>query len=188
MNKCILFFICLLLSITTTTNIFAQEAERHLGCFSAKGRNADKNTIADPAENNYDIKYVKLNLNMTNTATTVSGNSITKAVVLSSSLSQYVFELLNVLTIDSVLINGINCVVTTSEDVRTANILAPISSGSLFTAQVFYHGTPPSGGLYSALGINTLISPSLGASVTFTLSESYHAKEWWPCKQSLKDK
>jgi aminopeptidase N len=63
-----------------------------------------------------------------------------------------------------------------------------LAMGTQFTAQVFYHGTPVSGTTFSALGINSVNSPSWGTRVTFTLSESYKAKDWWPTKQSLKDK
>ena len=154
-------------------------------------RNAatERTTIADTAENQYDVKYVKLDLNMTNTTTTVSGCATTKAVVTAPYMSKYVFELIVALHVDSVLVDGVACSMTSSGDVRTATLpVLELIQGSVFTAKVYYHGTPPSGSLYSAKGINALQSTSWGAHAVFTLSESYHAKEWWPCKQSLQDK
>ena len=182
------FLILFLLVISSPFFAVAQENALASPCHFAKNRVGEKTTVIDAAENNYDIKYVKLDLNMNNMSTTLSGSATTKAVVLISGFNQYVFELINVLTIDSVLINGAPCVVTTTGDKRQANLPTPLSVGTIFTAQVFYHGTPPSGALYAATGINAVASPTWGAHATFTLSESFHAFEWWPCKQSLQDK
>ncbi len=182
------FLILFLLVISSPFFAVAQENALASPCHFAKNRVGEKTTVIDAAENNYDIKYVKLDFNMNNMTTTLSGSATTKAVVLISGFNQYVFELINVLTIDSVLINGAPCVVTTTGDMRQANLPTPLSVGTIFTAQVFYHGTPPSGALYAATGINAVASPTWGAHATFTLSESFHAFEWWPCKQSLQDK
>ncbi len=182
-NAILLILICL-----CCTKAFSQEFGNNKYCYSSKHRLAARTTVGNAAEDNYDVKYVKLNLKMTNTATTLSGDVLTKAISLIPSFSSYYFELDSLLTIDSVLVNGINCTVSSVGDIRTATLAAPIGLGSLFTVQVFYNGTPISGTLYNALGINSLASPSWGTLSTFTLSESYHAKEWWPCKQSLHDK
>ncbi len=142
-----------------------------------------KTAVAAPAEEDYDVKYVKLDIAMSNVATVISGNVLTKAVA-RVPMSQYVFELQNALTVDSVKINGAASTVTTSGIVRTASIAAPLPAGASFTAQVWYHGAPPA----TTAGITTAKSPSWGNWVTYTLSESYEAKDWWPCKQSLQDK
>jgi aminopeptidase N len=149
---------------------------------------AAKPTVAHTDEDKYDVKYVKLDISMTNVATTLGGNVITVAKVDAPTLSSYVFELEPPLVIDSVKIDGVLSTVTSAGDVHTVPFATPLTAGTMFTAQVFYHGTPVSGTNFSARGINALRSPSWGNWATFTLSESYRAREWWPCKQALRDK
>ena len=177
----------LILFISAGTVSYSQEDITAWHCSSVKSRLAARTTVADPAEENYDVKYLKFNLTMNNTSTTISGDVTTVAKVVASSLSAYVFELDPAYTIDSVLINGVSHTVTASGAVRTVTLTPLLASGVMFTARVFYHGTyisPPS---YSG-GITYATSPSWDTHVTYTLSESYHAFEWWPCKQSLHDK
>jgi len=181
-------FITIALLLAGTTS-FAQETATAQKCGAAKSRILAKTTVADPAEDNYDVKYVKLNLAMDNLSTTLSGDATTKAVVVSlASLTSYVFELAMGMVIDSILIDGTIAPYATSGALHTVVLPSALPTGTLFTAQVYYHGTPTSGTLMSSLGMNSLASPSWGNRATYTLSESYHAYEWWPCKQSLRDK
>jgi len=167
---------------------FGQENISTAKCSHTKSHLAGKTTVADPGEDNYDVKYVKLDIALTNTSTYISGNATTTAVVTASSMSAYVFELSSLLTIDSMFIDGSAVTASGTGDVRTATLSASLPAGTMFTALVYYHGTPTSGTLFGTLGMNSLASPSWGNHATFTLSESYHAFEWWPCKQSLRDK
>jgi aminopeptidase N len=102
-------------------------------------------------------------------------------------LSSYVFELDTSLTIDSVYINGVIGTFTTSGGgVRSVPVTLP--GGSTFTARIVYHGTPPTISGYNS-GMKTY--PTTGdcsGNVTFSSSEPYESREWWPCKQSLTDK
>ncbi len=166
----------------------AQENNISARCQSFKGRMGARTTVADIAEDNYDVKYVKFDLNVTNASTYLSGNVSTTAMVTATSMSAYVFELSSLLTIDSVLIDGIAQPVTSAGVVRTVTLPTSLPIGTMFTAQVFYGGTPTSGTLMGSEGVNCIASPSWGNRATYTLSESYHANEWWPCKQSLRDK
>ena len=152
-----------------------------------KSKLASKTTVADPAEENYDIKYLKFDLVMDNTSTTITGNVITMAVVTAGSLPAYVFELDSAYIIDSVLINGVSKTVIRSGIVRTVNLSPALLSGSSFIARVYYRDAIVPGPTTFS-GLTNLSSPSWGTHVTSTLSESYHAFEWWPCKQSLHDK
>jgi aminopeptidase N len=158
-------------------------------CAYAKNGFGARVAVAAPAEENYDIKYLKFNLNLTNASTYVSGDVTTTAVAL-VTLSAYVFELNDSLRIDNVLVDGVSVPVSSSGDVRTVALSAPIPAGNLFSVQVFYHGTPyVAATIFGGIGgINSMNSPTWRNRVTFTQSEAYHAKEWWPCKQSLHDK
>ncbi len=179
-----------LAALLCTSHLYAQESAAGWSCATAKNYMASSCATAIPAEDNYDVKYVKLDLALTNQSIYVQGNVTTKAVALNPSFSAYVFELDSALVIDSVLIDGAARPVSSVVDIHTVALAAPMSSGALFTAQVFYHGTPAGSiSIFGGVkGITNTTSPSWGTRVTFTQSESYHAREWWPCKQSLHDK
>jgi aminopeptidase N len=149
-------------------------------------RTLAKSTSADVGEDNYDVRHLQFNLNATDTSVYINGDVITTAVVVATSMSEYVFELDTVMTIDSAKVNGVLLPVTTTASVRRIPLVSSLASGTTFTAQVFYHGfaTPASG---SYLGLVHSISTG-GTHVVFSLSEALAAKFWWPCKQSLTDK
>ena len=151
-----------------------------------KKRTGAKTTLADLAEGDYDIKYLKFNLHVTDTSTYIKGDVSTTAQVVATTMSNYVFELDPVLTIDSAKVNGTLSIVTTSGFVRTIALPAALSAGAFFTAQIFYHGTPPAGsGFFN--GVTHAVS-AYGTHVVYTVSDPWVAKDWWPCKQSANDK
>ncbi len=145
-------------------------------------------TVADPAEDNYDVKYVKFNLVLGNLSTDLSGDVTTNAVTTVPSFTSYVFELDTLLTIDSMFINGNPVSVTSSGAVRSATVAPAMAGGTHLTAKVVYHGTPLSGLLYHSRGMNSVQDPTTFHRVTYTSSECFGSMEWWPCKQSLRDK
>jgi aminopeptidase N len=139
--------------------------------------------------NAYDIKYHKLDLSVSNTSTYIEGSVITKAQVVVPNFDTYIFELHPSLTIDSILFNGQSHTWDTSGVNVIVNISNVLQLNDLFTAQVFYHGTPSStSGAAIGNGINNAKSPTWGNWATWTLSQPYSAYVWWPCKQALADK
>jgi aminopeptidase N len=176
--------------LTASQLSFAQESAQKYPCASVKNKSAAKATVMDAAEENYDVKYLKLDLALTNQSVYIKGTVTTNAKTVVASFATYVFELDSALIIDTVLINGLSRPFTTAGDLRSVTLSSALGANTMFTAVVKYHGTPStSGTIFSGIGgINNMVSPSWGTRVTFTQSESYHAKEWWPCKQSLHDK
>lgn len=158
-------------------------------CSHAKGNNATtaaKTTMADPSEADYDIKHLKFNLHVTDTSVYVAGDVTTTAQVSAMSMSQYVFELANTLTIDSAKINGVVMSVATTGSVRKITLPTALPLSAYFTAQVFYHGTPPGGsGFFN--GVTHAVS-SGGTHMVYTVSDPWVACNWWPSKQSVNDK
>jgi aminopeptidase N len=178
---------CILLMNSAT----AQEETASMSC--AKGRVQQqkmhaKISVADPAEDQYDMLHVKMNLNLTNTSVANSGDVTTTARVVAAAMPAYVFELNNQLSVDSVKINGQLRTVSTNGNVRTVSLPAALTQNTVFTAQVFYHGTISSGSAFFSTGIRNQSSPSWGNTVTYTMSEPYESRDWWPTKQSLTDK
>jgi aminopeptidase N len=167
----------------------AQEnvAER-CAAIKRQSANAMKVTIADAAEDAYDVKHVKFDIQLTNLSSAISGHVITTATVVADAMPVYVFELDTPLVADSVFINDIPAIVTRNGLVHTATMPAPLNAGQRFTARVHYHGQPIPGNGYYRTGINNTVADPWGVMVTYTLSEPYMANRWWPCKQSLTDK
>lgn len=147
---------------------------RHAGDLQVKSKN--------PLLDNYDVKFYWLDINATNTSKTISGSGTIYAKVVNNPLTTLILELINSLTVDSVFIDGTLHSFTHQNDEITVNLSQPVNVNNYFTVKVYYHGTS------SGNGIRNGTSPSWGAQITWTLSESYHAKDWFPCKQSLTDK
>ena len=149
-----------------------------------------RGTLASPLELQYDVTYVKIDVSLSNQNTNVGGNTTTMAKVVDvAGMSQYAFELNDNLTIDSAKFNGLAATVTSAgSHVRTITPAAPVPLNAFFTAQIFYHGTAANGGTgFFNGGIVNGTSPS-GTKITYTMSDDYFAKDWWPSKQVLQDK
>ena len=165
-----------------TLNVLAQKIsnfekpwfeEHHVGYNVPKANN--------PLLDNYDVVFYKLDLNASNTTKNISGSGTIKAKVVGNPLTVLVMDLINSLTVDSVLFEGNSVSYTHANNEIQLNVPStPV--GNYFTVQVYYHGSS------SGNGIRNGFSPSWGAQITWTLSESYHAKDWFPCKEVLSDK
>lgn len=154
---------------------------------NGRNKSAAKTTSATAEEDDYDVQYLKLNISLENTSTKISGDAVTKARVLTSGFATYAFELSNQLTIDSFKFNGQVLPVTQNGAICKVALPSAPAQNSLFTAQVFYHGQPPSGTGFFTHGLNHT-QLSSGTQITYTLSDMYLAQDWWPCKQNITDK
>jgi aminopeptidase N len=148
-----------------------------------------RTTVLSKDEDNYDVQYVKLDIALTNLNVAISGNVTTRAKVIADNITVYTFELSDSLRVDSVIINNQSLSYSHINGVCTATLSSVLAKGSTFTATVFYHGTPKTGnGFFDLAGLNHDTVDEYGVQVTYTLSEPYASSDWWPCKQSLKDK
>lgn len=148
-----------------------------------------KTTVATPEENDYDVRYMKLDIEATNISTAIVGHVTTVATVVVPAMSEYYFELSNQLTIDSAKLNGQLLPVTTIGNfIRKITLPAPLPLNSSFTAEVFYHGAPAGGTGFFTIGILNGVNFPTQDTVTHTVSAAFHSRDWFPCKQSLRDK
>ncbi len=142
-----------------------------------------------PPENKYDLKFYRLNLNVERNTTYISGNVLSKAKVVVTSLDSFAFVLHTNHTIDSVYVNGAKRNFVRRDSLTCATAGTPIPQNTVFDAVVYYHGTCPTGNSAAiGDGYSTGTSGSWGNQVSWSLSESLCAYEWFPCKQDLKDK
>ena len=181
----------LTLALFSIGKIIAQE---HY-CAQHKAQNIHKNMSAAlppgyvPPESKYDLKFYKLNLNVERNTTFISGNVLSKAKVVVASLDTFAFLLHQNFTIDSVYVNGAKRNFIRKDSLIKATAGTPILQNQLFDAVVYYKGTAPSGG-GAAIGdgYSAGTSGSWGNQVSWSLSESLVAYQWFPCKQDLRDK
>lgn len=171
----------LLLSIFIFTTAFSQIKEIipvEQKAFQSEKAMHPKNALLD----NYDVCFYFIDLNATNQNKTISGKGSIKAKVVNQPLSELMLQLISSLTVDSVLVDGQNLAFTHTNDEIHIILPTPINIDQYFTADVYYHGNS------TGAGIRNGTSTYWGAQITWTLSESYHAMDWFPCKQELNDK
>lgn len=162
-------------------------------CSVAKAGNNIHTQVASVSltnlENCYDLKFYHLNVNIERTTTFISGNVRCLATVKSLTLDSFGFELHSNHTVDSVILNGINTPISRNVHEARVPFASTLTKGALIDATVYYHGTAPTGASAAiGDGYSTGTSGSWGNQVTWSLSESYVAYEWFPCKQQLQDK
>tara|TARA_B110000037_G_C17102998_1_gene498753 strand:+ start:116 stop:2092 length:1977 start_codon:yes stop_codon:yes gene_type:complete len=183
--------ILIVITLFAMSNLFSQNANH--ACSNLKIQQYNATNAYKSAKisgiDNYDEKYVKLELGVSNTSKFITGKCTHLVKVEAPSMNEFVFELINSLTVSSVTVNGSN---TNFNHVNDELIISsPVShnQNDLVNIEINYSGTPPAGsGFNSPTGLFNDFSPSWGVQVTWTLSEPYAAKTWWPCKQSLTDK
>lgn len=137
-------------------------------------------TIADADENKYDVKYQKLDLQMNDNNAIVAGVSTTIAQVVQAPFNRFVCELLG-MQVSTLKINGVAQTVVNDGVTVSATLNTPLNLGDVFTVEITYGGTAQE-------GVIVATSPTYGVTACATLSESYNADGWWPCKQVLTDK
>jgi aminopeptidase N len=135
--------------------------------------------------NNYDVTFYFLDLEVNNTSIDLSGCVTVQAVLVNPETDTLVLELIDEVTVDSVLLDGDNLPFSHSDDFVIFALPPGYQEEDLLEMKVFYNIT----GIETnrRLGIFNR-ETSDGKQVTYTLSEPYYAKTWFPCKQVLSDK
>lgn len=140
--------------------------------------------LAYPGDQNIDITFHKIKLNINHNTRFLSGSVETsfKAITTISSCS---FDLNNNMKVDSVV--ALNKKLIFSQISNKVNITLgkSLKIGDLQNLEIFYRGTPRS----SAFGSFSISTHGNAKSpVVWTLSEPYGAPDWWPCKDDPSDK
>ncbi|HRD37219.1 MAG TPA: M1 family aminopeptidase, partial [Bacteroidia bacterium] len=139
-------------------------------------------------ERAYDVKFVHLNLNCERNTKYISGNVKSVQTVTLATLDTFACLLHQAFTIDSIYINGAKRSFVRKDSIVKVKTASTLTSGQTFTTIVYYKGTAPTGGSAIGSGYSTGTSGSWGNQATWSLSESFVAYHWWPCKQELTDK
>ena len=177
------------MSLFISSQLFSQSNYCALGKQKRNSHKAAVSASVQELENKYDVTFYHLDIDVEITGKYIEGNVRTLAKVVSNTLDTFAFELHNNHTIDSMFINGVHVNYTRSGAAVYALLPQTLTQNQIIDSKVYYHGTAPTSGSAAIDdGFNNKNSPSWGNTVTWSLSESYVAYEWWPCKQQLRDK
>ena len=136
------------------------------------------------SQNDFDATYYKLDIYVDVDAQRIYGKVTTQGKSLISNLNLVELDLTNELLVDSVLSSGTPLTFSHTNDLLSITLDRSYSSGEAFSAIVYYHGRPATGGLQGfSWGYHGYSVP-----IASTLSEPFMARGWWPCKDAPHDK
>lgn len=138
-----------------------------------------------PGDSKIDITYYGLDLKITTSPNFLTGNVTIGVKTDTSSLNTCFLDLRNILTVDSILINGTVTTFTHTSNKVTINLDHTYVQDEPFTLKVYYHGVPGGSG-FGGFYFGTHGTPS--TPIIATLSESYSGPYWWPQKDTPADK
>jgi aminopeptidase N len=143
----------------------------------------NKNTLdgLSNSSNNFDVHYYRCNWELSPGVRNIKG-SVTSIFTILNTGSKVKFDLINALTIDSVKYHDANITFTRLTNSVEINFPTTILNNTKDSVTIYYQGAPP-----ATNGYFTTTSHA-GTPITWTLSESYGARYWWPCKDNLIDK
>jgi aminopeptidase N len=138
------------------------------------------------SDQNYDVRFYFLDLNISDSSTYIKGRVTILITPKGQTGKDVCFDMLHLLHADSVRINKKQSPFNQTGDILKISLPILNAEDSLVTIDVFYHGLGITAG--DVPGIYNKSNVSVNKRITWTLSESFHAMSWFPCKQSLTDK
>ena len=135
----------------------------------------------------YDVKFYKIDIQADDTTIDLKGYTEVHAEISVDGLTRFTLDLAESVRVDSVWMNGQKA--NFSHDVNLLHVFppAPLSSGSISCVTVFYDATGIKNDSFFS-GVSSRKDVSWDIPVTWTLSEPFNARNWFPCKQHLPDK
>lgn len=153
------------------------ENEKKAASRSSLDVNVNPNTL------NYDLQYVRLELDLDPTQQYVSGTVTSHFKMLANSGNIY-FDLANNITVSQVKYHNHNLAFQQlSTDEVLINFPSTLTAQTTDSLSITYNGVPDGSSDAFVADYTSANDPVLA-----TLSEPFGAKEWWPTKQSMNDK
>jgi aminopeptidase N len=160
--------------------------ESYLKCSHSKTAKAmiANFTASTTAQGDYDVTYYDIDLKIDPSDSTITGKVAVWGISLISSLNIVELDLYSGLNIESVKNeHGDDLNYTHSSNLLSVTLDNPVSNGNNFKIIINYDGSPPTTGFGSFA-----FSQHGGEPMIWSLSEPYGARDWWPCKDTPKDK
>jgi aminopeptidase N len=140
---------------------------------------------ADLTDNQIDVKYLDLNIQIDFTKKYLFGHVSTIFLAHKASLNTCIFNLTNVLKVDSVFQNRKKTSFKHSNNKIEISLNTSLQVGQATTVDIYYQGNPPTS-QFGSFSFGTHGSGNWP--VVWSLSEPYGASDWWPCKDNPDDK
>ena len=153
------------------------ESEKRTNLKSILDVNVNPNTL------NYNLKYVRLELDLDPTQQYISG-TVTSHFKMLQNTSDIYFDLADNLIVSNVKYHGQDLTFQQlSTDEIKINFPATLTAQTTDSLSITYNGVP-------SIVENAFVATttSAGDPILATLSEPFGAKQWWPTKQSMNDK
>ncbi len=166
-----------------STNIADIELQAHQQQFNnfTQGNSSSAFTAAS---DNFDVKYYRCEWQLDPAVRYINGK-ITVYFTPVTAASNIVLDMMAPLVADSVKQQGINRLFSQPTNTLQINFATPLIAGKLDSVSIWYQGVPPNTGFGSFI-LRNHGNPAVP--VMWSLSESYGARDWWPCKNGINDK
>ena len=140
---------------------------------------------SEPKTNNFDVTYLRFNLNIDPALEEISGSVLTRFQTIGDIAPGIEMELSTAFFIDSILFDGKPTTYIHSGD-YDLRIFPPVDFDISHPAdvEIFYHGIPSMGEAFGSVG-RKKHNDVWGM---WTLSEPFGCRDWWPGKNDLTDK
>jgi aminopeptidase N len=185
-----IFLVILILRILSNEPVLAVVKDNNLSYlfdFERPILGPDINTSGPQADTSgIDIHYLRLDIKANDTTTYVEGTAYYQAEITRDGLTEIVLDLSHSLIVDSLFVDEEIVNYAQQADYLTIYLAEAYSKARKFDLQIFYRGASPTGGFFS--GISSRKDFNYGVPVTWTLSEPFGARDWFPSKQVLTDK
>ena len=173
----------LIIGLAFLNQSFAQHREfstEEISEMEMKGARAyfANNQAKTMSSGDYDVYYYRCAWKVDPAVNFISGN-VTPYFTITSATSSITLDLVESLTVDSVVYHGAHISFNQANDALSLSFPANIPVGTRDSATIYYKGTP---------GEALTRSTHAGTPIIWTLSEPYGSKDWWPCKTDLGDK
>ncbi|OYT17209.1 MAG: hypothetical protein B7C24_03705 [Bacteroidetes bacterium 4572_77] len=156
-------------------------------CTHFKNSNLESKTfqISYDLQDKYNVNFYHLKLHAETDNTYLQG-SVEMHAQTEAILDTLILELSSSFSVDSVYVNQIlHDDYILINDILKIIPATVIPANTAFSTEVFYSGVAPE--IAEKRGYNSA-NTYHNTRANWTLSEPFYAKDWWPCKQDLKDK
>jgi aminopeptidase N len=144
---------------------------------------SDKN-LSYTSFDNYDVTFYHLNLLAESTSNYLEGEVKVVGRAINTNMDTLVLELTNQLKVEKVYLGEASLDFEHKQDILKIFFQEDIEINELFDVSIKYKGQAAS---ENGRGYNSA-NTNQGTRVSWTLSEPFYSKDWWPCKQDLNDK
>ena len=185
MKKILILFNLLLFTFFANAQDAVSEcASGKVYALTKRNQNARLQSI-QASDNNIDVTYYKLNLNVSYTPKNIKGEVTINAKSKVALLEQVTIDLQNALTTDSIKIGNRKLTFLHQSNQILIKLDKFYTDNQLVSFVIYYHGIPGSSGFDSFVFGTHNNSKDLAI---WSLSEPYGSPDWFPCKNSVDDK